>query len=79
MKLWAGSSMGSGSELMHKCVIALTDEDPSRVVIAFDASNAFGSLPRQKVLDGTRARLPELTLTVQRWLGTPTTHVTRCT
>ena len=60
---------------MHKCVTALTDEDPSRAVIAFDATNAFGSLPRQKVLDGTRARLPELTLTVQRWLGTPTTHV----
>ena len=57
-----GVGRQAGCELMHKCVTALTDEDPSRVVIAFDASNAFGSMPRLKVLDGARARLPELRL-----------------
>ena len=34
-----------------KAVTALTDADPSRVVLAFDATNAFGTMPRQRIWD----------------------------
>ena len=51
------------------------DRRRSRVVIAFDCTNAFGSLPRQRVWDGTRTRLPELSRTVQSWLGGLTPHI----
>jgi len=44
-------------------------------VVAFDATNAFGSIPRQRVWEGTRTRLPELTTTLVAWLGAATTHV----
>ena len=44
-----GIGRKAGCELVRKLVSALTDEDPSRTVLAFDASNAFGSLPRQRV------------------------------
>ncbi len=70
-----GVGRRAGCELVRKCITALTDEDPDCVVIAFDATNAFGSVPRQRVLDGTLARLPELARTVGVWLGRPTTHV----
>ena len=70
-----GVGRSAGCELVHKCITALVDEDRSRVVLAFDASNAFGSLPRQRVWEGVRARLPELSLTVAGWLAGPTTHV----
>jgi len=60
---------------MHKSVCALVDEDPARVVLGFDVSNAFGSMPRQKVLDGVQGRLPELGRVAASWLGAPTVHV----
>ncbi len=69
-----GVGRRAGCELVHKCVTAFTDEDATRVVIAFDASNAFGSLPRQKIWEGTCMRLPELSSTVGSWLGAATTH-----
>ena len=70
-----GVGKKAGCELVHKCITALTDEDASRVVVAFDASNAFGTLPRQFIWNGVSARLPELTSTVLAWLGKPTEHV----
>ena len=47
----------------------------TRVVMAFDVSNAFGTLPRQAIWDGVRARLPELETTAGAWLGAPTVHM----
>ena len=64
-----GVGRSAGCELVHKSVSALVDEGRSRAVIAFDAVNAFGSLPRQKVWDGVVGRLPELAGTARAWLG----------
>jgi len=70
-----GVGRKAGIEVVHKAIMALVDEDASRVVMAFDASNAFGSLPRQRIWEGVRARLPELECVARAWLGGPTTHV----
>ena len=48
-----GVGKSAGCELIHKLVTALTDEDQTRVVISYDARNAFGSLPRQRIWDAT--------------------------
>ena len=70
-----GVGRRAGCELVHKCVCALVDEDPTRVVMAFDACNAFGSMPRQRVVQGVADRLPDLMGTVEAWLGRTTVHV----
>ena len=57
-----GVGRAAGRELAHKALTALVDEDKSRVVLAFDARNAFGSLPRQRVWEGVQARMPILAL-----------------
>ena len=69
-----GVGRRAGTELMHKSVLALVDEDPSKVVVAFDARNAFGSIPRPKVWEGVLSRMPDLAPTVAAWLGGPTVH-----
>ena len=70
-----GVGRAAGCELVHKALTALVDEDSSRVVLAFDARNAFGSLPRQRVWDGVQTRMPILTCVARAWLSKPTTHV----
>jgi len=70
-----GVGRKAGCELVHKLLTALTDEDPTRVVLTFDASNAFNSLPRQRVWEGACARLPELTPILRTLFKQPTTHV----
>ncbi len=70
-----GVGRRAGCELMHKCVSALADEDPRRVVVAFDACNAFGSMPRAKVWEGVLSRAPDLATTTAAWLGRTTEHV----
>ena len=36
----------AGCELVHKCITALAEANPRAAVLAFDASNAFNTLPR---------------------------------
>ena len=60
---------------MHKCISALTEANPRAVVLAFDCSNAYNSLPRQHILNGLRARAPALLKTAHSWLGGETTHL----
>jgi len=69
-----GVGRPAGCELFHKSVTALTDQDSRRVVLAFDAANAFGTLSRQCIWDNTKTRLPELAKTVRAWFRTPATH-----
>ena len=70
-----GVGRAAGCELVHKSITALVDEDSSRTVLAYDAVNAFGSLPHQRVWEGDARRMPELLCTAKAWLGRPTTHV----
>ena len=70
-----GVGRRAGCELVHKLVTAHTDADPTRVVLAFDASNAFGSMPRQKIWDAVQSRLPDLAPTLQAWFRSQTMHV----
>ena len=35
----------AGCELVHKCITALTETDTTAAVLAFDATNAFNTLP----------------------------------
>ena len=60
---------------MHKCISALTEANPQGVVLAFDCSNAYNSLPRQHILSGLRARAPALLRFARCWLGGETTHL----
>ncbi len=69
-----GVGKSAGCELVHKLVTTLTDEDPSRVVISYDARNAFGTLPRQRIWDATLQRFPVLASTLHAWLSKPTAH-----
>ena len=65
----------AGCELVHKTLAALTEACPNGVVLSFDATNAFNSIPRSRVMDGVAARAPSLYHIVQAWLGAnPTTH-----
>ena len=59
---------------MHKSITALAEAIPSAVVLSFDATNAYNSMPRQRVLAGVRARAPALLATAQAWLGQSTQH-----
>ena len=65
----------AGCEHVHKTVTALSSADPSLVFLAFDASNAFNTIPRQAVLNAIGHRLPELSTVVNAWLGQATTHM----
>ena len=64
----------AGCEQVHKAVTALSAADPRCVFLAFDASNAFNTLPRGVVLDAVAKRLPGLAVVVNNWLGQPTGH-----
>eukprot|EP00959_Pyramimonas_sp_CCMP1952_P124940 2611844-Pyramimonas_sp.AAC.1 len=50
----------AGCELAHKTTAALAEASPASVALSFDASNAFNSMPRRRVVDGAAARAPEL-------------------
>ena len=52
----------AGCEQVHKALAALTASSPSAVVLQFDCSNAFNTMPRQNIMDAVVARLP-----VARW------------
>ena len=69
-----GVGRKAGCELVHKLITALTDEEPSCVVLAFDASNAFNSLLRESIWTATRQRMPELVPVLKAWFNSPTTH-----
>ena len=60
-----GVGRKAGCEVVHKCITAMTDEDDSRVVLAFDCTNAFNILPRTRVRDAVRSRAPGLSPTVE--------------
>ena len=64
----------AGCERVHKAVAALSAADPKCVFLAFDATNAFNTMPRQVVLDAVAKRLPALSVVVNSWLGGPTSH-----
>ena len=65
----------AGCELVHKTIAALTEANPRGVILAFDAKNAFNSVPRQQVLDSVAVRAPDLGPTAAAWLGRTTTHL----
>ena len=65
----------AGTELVHKSLTALAEATPSAAVLAFDASNAFNTLPRPQVFNAAQARVPELAVVAQAWLGQATTHL----
>jgi hypothetical protein len=70
-----GVGRRAGCELIHKCITALTDQDASRTVVAFDCTNAFNSLPRNRVRDAVLGRVPLLATTVAEWLSRPVFHL----
>ena len=59
---------------MHKTITALSAADPKCVFLAFDATNAFNTLPRQTVFDAVAKRLPDLSVVLDAWLSQPTSH-----
>ena len=65
----------AGCELVHKSITALVESVPGAVVLAFDATNAYNSMPRQRVLDAVCARAPALFPVAHAWLGRPTQHL----
>ena len=67
-------SRQAGCELVHKCVSALAEALPSAAVLAFDASNAFNTIPRQNLLDAVARRAPALLGIANAWLTRETTH-----
>ena len=48
---------------------------PGAALLAFDATNAFNSLPRQTVLNAVGRRAPSLLPVANAWLTRPTMHV----
>ena len=54
----------AGCEHVHKTITALSSADSDLVFLAFDASNAFNTIPRQVVLNAVANRLPELSTVV---------------
>ena len=64
----------AGCELVHKTISALTCASPQDVVLKFDCSNAFNTMPRQLILDAVQQRAPGLMPTVMAWLSQRTTH-----
>jgi len=65
----------AGCEQVHKALAALTAASPSAVVLQFDCSNAFNTMPRQRIVDAVVARLPALAPVVCNWLTQTTTHL----
>jgi len=65
----------AGCEQVHKALSALTASSPSAVVLQFDCSNAFNTMPRQRIMDAVVARLPALAPVVGTWLAQTTTHL----
>ena len=65
----------AGCEQVHKAIAALTCAAPQSVVLKFDCSNAFNTMPRQLILDAVVARAPGLAWIVCKWLVHPTTHL----
>ena len=50
----------AGCEKVHKAVTAMTAASPTDLVLMFDATNAFNTMPRQEILEGVAVRLPDL-------------------
>jgi hypothetical protein len=66
----------AGCEVVHKTLAALTEAFPQGVVLAFDATNAFNSVPRQRILDGAARLAPDLLPTALETLAETGTEVT---
>ena len=64
----------AGCEVVHKTVSALSCAFPGHVVLKFDCSNAFNTMPRRHLLNSVQSRAPCLVPIVSRWLCQPTTH-----
>jgi len=64
----------AGCELVHKAISALSCASPQDVVLKFDCTNAFNTMPRELILDAVRRRAPGLLPVVSSWLCRPTTH-----
>ena len=64
----------AGCELVHKTISALTCASPQDVVLKFDCSNAFNTMPRQLILDAVQQRAPGQMPMVMAWLSQRTTH-----
>ena len=65
----------AGCEQVHKAVSALACAAPQDVVLKFDCSNAFNTMPRQLIADAVLASAPGLAHIVFAWLSQPTTHL----
>ena len=65
----------AGCEHVHKSVVALTCASPQDVVLKFDCTNAFNTMPRQLILDAVLARAPGLAQVATAWLCQPTCHL----
>ena len=58
----------AGCEKVHKAVSALSCASPGDVVLKFDCSNAFNTMPRRHLLNSVQSRAPCLVPIVSRWL-----------
>ena len=65
----------AGCERVHKALVALICSSPRDVVLKFDCSNAFNTMPRQLILDAVLSRAPALGPVAASWLGLATTHL----
>ena len=65
----------AGCEHVHKAISAHVCASPQDVVLKFDCSNAFNTIPRQLILDAVMARAPSLAPVAAAWLCQPTTHL----
>ena len=77
-----GVGTPAGCEVIHKCVTALTDANPDFMVTAFDALNAFNSLPRRHIWQGVLSRAPCLANTAlvnfqAKWELSTVRHITK--
>ena len=50
----------AGCELVHKAISALSCASPQDVVLKFDCSNAFNTMPRELILASVQRRAPGL-------------------
>ena len=65
----------AGCEHVHKSISARACARSQDVVLKFDCSNAFNSMPRQLVLDAVQARAPALMPVASAWLCLQTDHL----
>eukprot|EP00959_Pyramimonas_sp_CCMP1952_P435515 9119271-Pyramimonas_sp.AAC.1 len=49
----------AGGEKVHKAATAMTAASPADLALTFDATNAFNTMPRQRILAGVAARMPD--------------------